>query len=112
MDIQLGIDIVEIYRFEKAYKKYKERFLKKIFSDEEIKYLQGDILKMCISFSFKESIWKALPEKLQKKYYLKEIKIGWKNEKPFLLFKINNCKIILSYSTSEKCVITSVFFIH
>jgi len=37
MILGLGIDIVDIRRIEKSYKKYGERFLKKIFSDGEIK---------------------------------------------------------------------------
>ena len=37
MILGLGIDIVDIRRIEKSYKKYGECFLKKIFSDGEIK---------------------------------------------------------------------------
>lgn len=109
MDIQPGIDITEIKRFKKAYKKYKGRFLNKIFSEEEMKYLKGDILKMCISFSFKESIWKALPQQLQKKYHFKKIKIIWNgSENPLLLFE-RNYKFSLSYLISKKYVITIAF---
>ncbi|MCS7180349.1 MAG: 4'-phosphopantetheinyl transferase superfamily protein, partial [bacterium] len=85
---------------------YKRRFLKKIFSDEEISYLKEDVFKMCLSFSFKESIWKALPEKMQKKLIFNKIKIGWKNGKPFLLEEIGNYNYLLSYSITNKYVIT------
>ncbi|MCX7917940.1 MAG: 4'-phosphopantetheinyl transferase superfamily protein [bacterium] len=106
MKFYVGIDITEIEKFEKAYRKYKENLLKKIFSNYEIEALKGDVLKMCISFSFKESIWKALPEKMQKKLIFNKIKIGWKNGKPFLLEEIENYNYLLSYSITNKYVIT------
>ncbi len=108
MEIQVGIDIIEIERFKNAYRKYKQRFLKKIFSAEEIKFIKGDIIKMCISFSLKESIWKSLPENIQKNYTFNKLKIGWKKDTPFLLNKIKNYKLLISYSATEKYVITLV----
>ncbi|HOK55745.1 MAG TPA: 4'-phosphopantetheinyl transferase superfamily protein [bacterium] len=111
MKIYPGIDLIEIERFEKAYQKYGEKFLKKIFYNDELLYLEKNIIKMCISFSFKESIWKSLPEKIQKKLLFKDIKIGWDNNNPFLLKKIENYEILLSYSITEKYIITTVLLI-
>ncbi|MFN4226817.1 MAG: 4'-phosphopantetheinyl transferase superfamily protein [Candidatus Ratteibacteria bacterium] len=108
MKIYTGIDIIEIERFKKAYEKYKEKFLKKIFFSDELELLKGNIIKLCISFSFKESIWKALPERIQKKLLFKDIRIGWNKDKPFLLKGIENYEIIFSYSINEKYVITFV----
>jgi len=108
MEISVGIDIVEIDKFEKIYKKYGERFINKIFTLSEKKYLKNDILKMAISFSFKEAIWKALPDEIQKKFFFKDINIGWKDNKPFLLNKIDNLHFLLSFSYSKKYVITLV----
>lgn len=109
MEINVGIDIIEIDRFKKICNKYKERFFKKIFSNVEMKYLKEDNIKMCIGFSLKESIWKALPEEIQKDFFFKDIKIGWINNKPFLIEKINNYKFLLTFSVSRKYVITMVF---
>lgn len=111
MEINVGIDIIEIDRFKKICDKYKERFLEKIFSDVEMKYLKEDIIKMCVGFSFKESIWKALNEEIQKKLNFKDIKIIWKNGKPFLVEKIKNCEILLSYSINKKYIITLLLMI-
>ncbi len=110
MEINVGVDIIEIERFKEISHRYKERFFKKIFTDEEMKYIKGDILKMCISFSLKESIWKSLPEEIQKKILFKDIKIGWNNN-PFLLQKIENFKVVFSYSINEKYIITVVLLI-
>jgi phosphopantetheine--protein transferase-like protein len=111
MEINAGIDIIEIDRFEKICKKYNKRFVNKIFTPSERKYLKNDILKMAISFSLKEAIWKTLPEEIQKKTFFKDIKIGWKKEKPFLLNEIENYKFLLSYSISENYAITLVFML-
>ncbi|MCM8767306.1 MAG: 4'-phosphopantetheinyl transferase superfamily protein [Candidatus Omnitrophica bacterium] len=111
MEIHTGIDIIEIERFKKAYEKYREKFLKKIFFNDELKLLKENLIKLCISFSLKESIWKALPEKTQQKLLFKDIKIGWKENKPFLLKKIRNYKILFSYSINENYVITFVLLI-
>lgn len=111
MKIYTGIDIIEIERFKRPYEKYKQKFLEKIFFNDELKYLKKDFIKMCLSFSFKESIWKALPEEIQKKLLFKNIKIGWHKEKPFLMKEIKNYKILLSYSMTEKYIITIVLLI-
>ena len=106
MKIYLGIDLIEIERFKKAYKKYGKKFLKKIFTDDEILLCEKNLLKMCISFSFKESIWKSLPEKIQKKLLFKDIKIGWSDDNPYLMEKLKNYNVLLSYSICDKYIIT------
>ncbi|MCM8784667.1 MAG: 4'-phosphopantetheinyl transferase superfamily protein [Candidatus Omnitrophica bacterium] len=111
MKIYTGIDITEIERFKKAYEKYKEKFLKKIFFNDELEFLKGNLLKMCISFSFKEAIWKTLPEQIQQKLLFKDIKIGWDKGNPFLLEIIENYEIVFSYSTTEKYVVAFVLLI-
>lgn len=108
MEIYTGIDILEIERFKRAVERYGNRFLNKIFSPDEIENLKEDILKMCISFSFKESIWKALPDEFQKKIYLKDIEILWKENQPFLINKIENFNSCLSFTLNNKYVITFV----
>ncbi|MGB9677010.1 MAG: 4'-phosphopantetheinyl transferase superfamily protein [Candidatus Ratteibacteria bacterium] len=110
MKIYPGVDLIEIERFKKAYEKYGEKFLKKIFYNDELLLLGKNLTKMCISFSLKESIWKSLPEEIQKKILFKDIKIGWNNN-PFLLQKIENFKVVFSYSINEKYIITVVLLI-
>lgn len=112
MKIYTGIDILEIERFKKAFKGYGDRFLNKIFSPEEIQNFKGDILKMCISFSFKESIWKSLPDEIQKNFYFKDMKILWQGNNPLFISKIENFNFLLSYTLNEKYVITLVLVYH
>jgi phosphopantetheine--protein transferase-like protein len=111
MEINAGIDIIEIEKFEKTYREYKERFINKIFTPSEKNYLKNDIYKMAVSFSIKEAIWKTLPDKIQKKIFFKDIEIGWRGNRPFLLNEIENCKFLFSFSISKNYVITLVFII-
>jgi len=38
MEIYTGIDIVENGRIKKVYEKYRDRFLKKVFTENELNY--------------------------------------------------------------------------
>ncbi len=58
----LGIDIVEIKRVARLAKNSK-RFLKRIFSDEEIRYCRDKKKKwqhFAVRFAAKEAVWKAV----------------------------------------------------
>lgn len=59
----IGIDIVEISRIEKVYKRFGKKFLNRIFNPGEIEYIKSKRYKaesISVLFSFKESIAKAL----------------------------------------------------
>ena len=47
-----GVDIVNINRVDSVYKKFGERFLKKILSDSEIKQIQDKIMHTYFTFIF------------------------------------------------------------
>ncbi len=103
----VGIDIVNLRKFEKITKRYQERFLKKIFTETEIKKIPGrETLFYAINFSFKESIWKSLPEKMQKNTFFKDIEIVWENGIPSARIKKNPWPSSLSFSFSKDFVIT------
>lgn len=109
MEIFIGIDIVEIEKFKKAFNNYGERFLKKIFTPKEILSAQKDLFKLCILFSFKESIWKALPERYQKKINFKNIEILWENENHLnILNKLRKHKLLYFYSYNFEYVVTFI----
>ena len=60
--IGLGLDIVEIHRIE-ALARRNPRFLKRIFSPEEIAYCGGKRNRwqhFAVRFAAKEAVWKAL----------------------------------------------------
>ena len=63
----IGIDIVEIERIKKVREKWNNKFLKRIFRDEEIKYCNSNKLKyqhLAARFAAKEALIKALGETL------------------------------------------------
>jgi len=72
----IGIDIVENQRIMKAYSKWGERFLKRVFSPDELKFIlerPDPIPPMAIRFAAKEAFSKALKTGLKKGVYLKDI---------------------------------------
>ncbi len=97
----VGIDIVEIQRFEEAIKRFGDDFLKKIFTEKELKYSlnkKNKFQHLAARFACKEAVIKAIGKSLN----LKEIEIlNEPNGKPFC--KINNSlykdsKIFISLS--------------
>jgi holo-[acyl-carrier protein] synthase len=59
----IGVDIIEIARVEKAVKRWKDRFLNKIFTEAEIKYSSKHIFwfqHLAARFAAKEAVLKAL----------------------------------------------------
>ncbi|WP_297890064.1 holo-ACP synthase [Sulfurihydrogenibium sp.] len=97
MKIYTGIDIVENNRIEKAYKKFGERFLKKIYTDREIQYCfkKKDFIP-CLSarFAAKEATIKAYYQAFNKSINYKSIEIIGINGKP--------AEIILHNDTNHK----------
>lgn len=55
-----GIDIVEISRIKDALDSWGNRFLKRIYTDAEIKYCQGHAPELAARFAGKEAVMKAL----------------------------------------------------
>ncbi len=85
--INIGIDIVKTTRIERMYKKYGERFLKKVFTNEEIKYSmerKNFLSHLAARFAAKEAFLKALGTGLSKGISLKEIEVKREKGAPFL----------------------------
>ena len=55
-----GVDIIEIKRVEKVALSYGDRFLKRIYTDGEIKYCKGRAPQLASRFAAKEAVMKAL----------------------------------------------------
>ena len=55
-----GVDIIEIKRVEKVALSYGNRFLKRIYTDGEIKYCRGRAPQLASRFAAKEAVMKAL----------------------------------------------------
>lgn len=78
MKIKTGVDIIEVERIKKAIESSDGCFLKKVYTDDEIKYCNSKT-KLCYEhfaarFAAKEAGIKALSDLLKNKYEL-----GWKD---------------------------------
>lgn len=116
MEIYTGIDIVDLKRFRQVIEKYGDRFVNRIFTERELSRVQkGDesFRYLCISFSFKEAVWKALPEKMQKDFYFRDIEIIWRRGKPSVALKeqINPPELTFNFYTTDSHAVTTATFI-
>lgn len=78
MVLGLGIDIIEIERIKKSIEKYGERFLNKVFTNEEIKYCNSKFNKYqhyAARFAAKEAVYKALASGWKEGLRWKDIEI-------------------------------------
>ncbi|HEX78549.1 MAG TPA: holo-[acyl-carrier-protein] synthase [Dehalococcoidia bacterium] len=69
---QVGIDIVEIARIERAVERWGKGFLARVYTEPEIERYGGDISSLAARFSGKEAVIKALGTR---RIALKEIEI-------------------------------------
>ena len=59
----VGVDIVEVERIEKAVRRFGDRFLKRVFTEQEIAYSMNKVhpyQKLATRFAAKEAAFKAL----------------------------------------------------
>jgi len=117
MVLGLGIDIIEIARIKKSIDKYGERFLNKVFTNEEIKYCNAKFNKYqhyAARFAAKEAVYKALASGWKEGLRWKDIEIsGMPSINPtgkLKSFLSNDTQLRISISHSENYV-TSVAII-
>ncbi|HIF44955.1 MAG TPA: holo-[acyl-carrier-protein] synthase [Dehalococcoidia bacterium] len=55
-----GVDIIEIPRIKQTFDRYGERFLKRVFTPDEIAYCRGRAPNLAGRFAAKEATMKAL----------------------------------------------------
>jgi holo-[acyl-carrier protein] synthase len=60
VNVAVGIDIIEVDRVRKVYEKHGERFLKRVFTEQEIRQCRGKVTRLAGRFAVKEAISKAL----------------------------------------------------
>jgi holo-[acyl-carrier protein] synthase len=78
MVLGLGIDIIEIARVKKSIEKYGDKFLNKVFTEEEIKYCNSKFNKYqhyAARFAAKEAVYKALASGWKEGLRWKDIEI-------------------------------------
>jgi holo-[acyl-carrier protein] synthase len=60
VNVAVGIDIIEVERVRKVYEKHGERFLARVFTQNEVQQCRGKITRLAGRFAAKEAISKAL----------------------------------------------------
>ncbi|MDE0822892.1 MAG: holo-ACP synthase [Dehalococcoidia bacterium] len=60
MMLTTGVDIIEIPRIKQTLDRYGERFLKRVFTSDEISYCRGRAPNLAGRFAAKEATMKAL----------------------------------------------------
>ena len=58
--MQIGIDIIEIARIEKAIERWGDNFLRRVYTDAELRLFSKHPLSLATRFAAKEAIVKAL----------------------------------------------------
>ncbi len=110
MTESIGVDIIEIDRVAEIISEFGEKFLKKVFSDEEIRYCLSKAKPsqhFAARFAAKEAVIKALGTGFGKGIMLKDIEIrNDVNGKPKVFYKGNSTeKILISISHCNHYVV-------
>lgn len=58
--LSVGVDIIEIPRVARIVKRWGERYLRRVYTDQELAYCRGRIPELAARFAAKEAISKAL----------------------------------------------------
>lgn len=107
MNFKVGNDIIETKRIKDMYDKFGIRFLKKIYTENEIKYCESKgknkISSYAVRFAGKEAIFKAISDYLSNKYEIewKDIEI-LNNESGRPYAKINGLDVEIDISLSHE----------
>ena len=119
-----GIDIIEISRIKNAVIRWKDSFLKRIFTENEINYSQArkfSYQHLAARFAAKEAVLKAIGDSSIHQINLREVEVlNDKSGKPFIRLsgaakKIKEKKkiseIIISMSHTHKLAVASAILI-
>ncbi len=60
VNVAVGVDIIEVERVRKVYEHHAERFLQRVFTENEVKQCRGKVTRLAGRFAAKEAISKAL----------------------------------------------------
>lgn len=107
MKISCGTDIIEIQRIQESIENLGDKFIQRIYTEEEIAYCNSkNIVKyqhFAARFAAKEAAFKALSEQIPNKYEINWTDIEIKNNeqgKPYLVLKNINRESIESIDIS------------
>ncbi|HEX5479632.1 MAG TPA: holo-ACP synthase [Dehalococcoidia bacterium] len=60
MEYAIGIDVIEIARVKAVLRRHPERFLRRVFTPEEVAFCRGRVPELAARFAAKEAVMKAL----------------------------------------------------
>lgn len=87
MIIGIGVDLIDVRRFESVIFRWQHKFLKRIFTDKEIRYCNNKkhpAQRFATRYAAKQAFIKALFPRGQKGVNLKDIEIDQKENRPIV----------------------------
>ncbi|HEY8173453.1 MAG TPA: holo-ACP synthase [Dehalococcoidia bacterium] len=60
MEYAVGIDVIEIERVRRVLARHPERFLRRVYTPEEVAFCRGRVPELAARFAAKEAVMKAL----------------------------------------------------
>lgn len=126
MNIKTGIDIIEVNRIQDSIEKLGDRFLKRVYTKQEIEYCESKKTQKFQSYSArfaaKEAVFKAVSGLIENKYDVKWKEIEIINDetgRPFVKLNGNleellgnEVKIDISLSHIKETAVASVIVIY
>ncbi len=123
MEIKTGIDIIEISRIKESIDELQDKFINKIYTDNEIKYCESKknqrYQHYAARFAAKEATFKAISSFVENKYNIewKDIEVlNDKDARPIVNIKnkekYNIQSIDISISHCKEYAVASVVLIH
>lgn len=58
--LSTGVDIIEIERIAATIARWQDRFLRRVYTEAEVRYCRGRVAELAVRFAGKEAISKAL----------------------------------------------------
>jgi holo-[acyl-carrier protein] synthase len=74
MALSVGVDLVELDRFQRALDRHGQRFLERVYTPDEIRLYRERVPELAARFAAKEAVSKALGVGLR---YISSQGIGW-----------------------------------
>ena len=87
MILGIGVDIVDVRRIERIVVRWQDRFLRRVFTDNEIRYCnnkKNPAQRFATRFAAKEAFIKALFPKGAERIDYREIEVGEKDRRPVI----------------------------
>lgn len=123
MEVKTGIDIIEISRIKESIDELQEKFINRIYTDNEINYCESKqnqkYQHYAARFAAKEAVFKAISSFVENKYNIewKDIEVvNDKDNKPIVNIKnkekYNIQSIDISISHCKEYAVASVVLIH